>query len=128
MIVVDAGAIVASLTIGRQLPGLVGRLGAEELHVPHLLDVEVWSALRGLHLGGKLDADRTRRALEDHRKLVMVRHVHHPLADRVWELRHNVSSDDAVYLALAEALEAPLVTTDAALATVPGLRTVVEVP
>ncbi len=127
MVVVDAGVVVAALTIGRRMPEPLGRLASEVVHVPHLLDVEVWSALRGLQRGGKITADLAGRALADHRQLALVRHVHHPLADRVWQLRENVSSYDAVYLALSEVLEAPLITTDVALATVPGLRCPVEV-
>jgi predicted nucleic acid-binding protein len=56
----------------------------------------------------------------------VVRHVHAPLHHRIWELRHNAMADDATYLALAEALDVPLVTTDRALARVPDVHVAVE--
>jgi predicted nucleic acid-binding protein len=54
------------------------------------------------------------------------RHPHWPFLDRIWELRHNVTAYDAAYIALAEALDAPLLTHDAALASAPGHRAIVE--
>ena len=102
---------------------LIGREVADELldaitgdlHAPHLLDVEVLSVLRGLLLGGKLDAVVAEEARWDHFAFAINRYEVAPLADRVWHLRHQYTSYDAAYLALAEALDAPLYTCDAKL-------------
>ena len=83
---------------------------------PHLLDIEVMSALRGLQLGGKLDPATAEQARSDHFAFSITRHEARPLAERIWHLRHQYTSYDACYLALAEALEAPLYTCDAKLA------------
>ena len=114
MIVVDASAMVEAL-VGRDpeselLDGL-----AEAVAAPHLLDVEVLSALRGLLLGGKLEQGAAEKARHDHFALSITRHEIHPLADRIWILRHHYTSYDACYLALAEALDVPLFTCDAKL-------------
>jgi predicted nucleic acid-binding protein len=126
VIVVDAGALIAVLTIPAKLPALHRRLLDEPLHAPHLVDVEVLSGLRGLAMGGKVADDAVQAAMADFMALELVRHVHQPLRPRIWELRHNATAYDATYLALAEALEVPLVTTDRALARVPDVRVDVE--
>jgi predicted nucleic acid-binding protein len=92
----------------------------EVLHAPHLIDVEVTQVLRRLELAQVLEGARAKQALEDLRALRLVRHPHAALLDRVWSLRHNVTAYDALYLALSEALDAPLVTTDRRLAAAPG--------
>lgn len=88
---------------------------AGEVDAPHLLDVEVLSVLRGLLLGGKLESAAAEDARRDHFAFTITRHETGPLADRIWQLRHQYTSYDASYLALAEALEAPLHTCDAKL-------------
>ncbi|MEU4542142.1 type II toxin-antitoxin system VapC family toxin [Nonomuraea dietziae] len=115
MIVIDSSAMVAALT-GREadvelLDALQG-----SIHAPHLLDVEVLSTLRGLALGGKLSAASAEQARIDYLALNISRYEIKGLAERVWELRHNYTAYDACYLALAEALEAPLITCDGKLA------------
>ena len=90
---------------------------AGAVDAPHLLDIEVLSVLRGLVLGGKLDRHDAVRALEDHFAFTITRHQAAPLAESIWQLRHQFTSYDASYLALAEALQAPLLTCDAKLAT-----------
>lgn len=87
-----------------------------DVDAPHLLDVEVLSVLRGLLLGGKLELAAAEDARRDHFALTISRHEVAPLSDRIWSLRHQYTSYDACYLALAEALEAPLYTCDAKLA------------
>ncbi len=118
MIVVDASAMVEAL-VGRDAePELLDAL-AGDLEAPHLLDVEVVSALRGLELGGKLAQAVAAQARHDHFAFAITRHDLEPLAERIWQLRHQFTTYDASYLALAEALAAPLFTCDAKLAT-PG--------
>ncbi len=91
-----------------------------DLHAPHLLDLEVEQALRRFALRGQLSDERARQVLEDLAGLRLTRYPHHSLLERIWELRGNLSVFDACYVALAEALGAPLVTADAALARAPG--------
>ena len=116
MIVVDASAMVEALVGRAPDPRLFELLGGD-LHAPHLIDVEVTSVLRGLSLGGRVGIDTSENARLDLAGLDVVRHEFAPFADRVWALRHQFTSYDASYLALAEALDAPLVTCDAKLAT-----------
>ena len=74
----------------------------------------------------ELAARAAEMALDDFRALDLQRHAHEPLLERVWELRKNLTAYDAVYVALAEGLRAPLVTCDARLAHAPGIRASVE--
>ena len=97
----------------------------ESLHAPHLLDVEVASILRRYHLSGELSAEDGREALAG---LDIARYPHDPLLPRVWELRASVTAYDAVYLALAEVLEAPLLTLDRRLARARSHGARVELP
>jgi predicted nucleic acid-binding protein len=87
------------------------------VHAPHLLDVEVLSVLRGLTLAGKLKPKAADQARNDYFSLTIARYELQGLADRVWELRQNHTTHDACYLALAEALDAPLYTCDRKLDT-----------
>ncbi|MFX0537793.1 type II toxin-antitoxin system VapC family toxin [Ornithinimicrobium sp. Y1847] len=114
MIIVDASAIVEALVGCEVAEELLEALGGV-VHAPHLLDVEVLSALRGLSLSRKLDPDVAEDARRDHFDFTIERHKVAPLADRIWQLRHHYTSYDATYLALAEALDAPLYTCDAKL-------------
>ncbi len=104
----------------------VGRSG-ETLHAPHLIDVEVLSGLRRLERIGQVTPERVAEALEDLVDLALERYPHQGLIERLWDLRHNVAPADAAYIALAEALDAPIVTADARLARAPGHAAVVEV-
>ena len=113
MIVVDSAAVVDALTAVAGTDELRDRLSRETLHAPHLIDFEVVSALRGLTLGGHLSVNRVEDLLIDFNDLPLHRW---PSADalrrRAFQLRDNVSAYDAAYVALAEAMDCPLVTRD----------------
>ena len=98
----------------------------EYVHVPHLFDVEVLHALRRHSLRGALSEEQTRPILTLLREMRAVRYPHAPLSSRIWELRENLTAYDAAYVALAEALDVPLVTMDERLARAPGIRATVE--
>lgn len=128
MIVVDASAVLEVLLQTDRGRALEPRLfGGEPLHAPHLLDLEVVQVLRRHVLRGALDPERAEGALRDYHDLQIERYPHHLFLARVWELRDNATAYDAAYLALAEALNAPLLTTDRKLADVPGHAARVEV-
>ena len=127
MIVVDASAIVELLAPHVPDEALERRLlGDNDLHAPHLLDVEIGNALRCISSRGKLGSDRATDILLDVDAMPIARYPHSPLLPRAWELRHNLTIYDGVYVALAEALGAPLVSCDAALAGAPGIQAEVE--
>jgi predicted nucleic acid-binding protein len=98
----------------------------ETLHAPHLIDLEVAQALRRYQAAGEMSAERARQALLVFAQMPLERHPHWPFLARIWELRRNLTAYDAAYLALAEALDAPLLTCDRALARAPGHRAIVE--
>lgn len=128
MIVVDASAAIEVLLNTPAAARIAERLFApgETLHAPHLLDVEVAQVLRRYALAGQLDAARGVEALDDLAALPLTRYPHDLLLPRIWELRENVTAYDAVYLALAEVLAAPLLTRDQALASAPGHEARIE--
>ncbi|WP_180538108.1 type II toxin-antitoxin system VapC family toxin [Nevskia soli] len=119
MIVLDASVVVELLRNGVFADGLRRDLAANPGSViaPHLLDVEVVSALRSLHAGRRIDTHDSQQYLNELAALPVERVLHIPLIPRVWELRHNFSAYDAVYIALAEATDAVLFTMDAKLRT-----------
>jgi predicted nucleic acid-binding protein len=118
VIVVDASAALAALLNAgpaRQA------LAAEQLHAPHLIDSEVANALRRETAARQLDADAAWAALDTWRRLGMTRYPAYSLLDRIWELRDNLSSYDATYVALAELLDCSLLTADGRLGRAPGI-------
>lgn len=129
MIVLDASATVELLLATRPGQRVATRLrGAHgRLHAPHLISIEVVSALRRLAVRDEVGAARCLMALRGLARLPVRRWGHEALLGRVWELRDSVSAYDATYLALAEALDATLVTTDGRLAGATGHRARVEV-
>lgn len=129
MPVVDAGVFVAAYTEagGRGAAAREAMRSARRLHVPHLLDLEVVSALRGLVRAGRVDPDRAVVALSRLVRAPIRRHAHRSLLAAVWGFRDNATPYDAVYLALAERLGMPLVTTDARLTGVPNVRVPIQV-
>ena len=122
MIVIDASAMLEFLLqtpLGSQVEARLFR-DRDEFHAPHLLDVEVAQALRRLVRTGDVRSDRAEGALVDLLDFDLRRHSHVDLLGRAWELRDNLTAYDAMYVALAEALDAPLVTCDGPLGQTPG--------
>ena len=121
MLVVDAGA-VAELLLGRPAGATVAQRFRDhdfDLHAPHLLDIEVLSALRRVVAAGDASGERAREAVTDLLDLPVERYPHDALIPRIWDLRANLSAYDATYVALAEAVTdggATLLTADARLA------------
>ena len=129
MIVVDASALLEFLlqtSIGVRVEERIFR-DADELHAPHLVDVEVVQGLRRLVRMGEVSSRRADEAIVDLADLDLHRHPHVDLLGRAWKLRDNVSASDAMYVALAEALEATVVTCDRPLAKAPGRGPRIEV-
>ena len=128
MIVLDASVVIEVLLQTDAATAVADRILApnETLHAPHLIDLEVAQVLRRYVRRGELKADRAQRALEVMVEFPLTRYDHEPLLGRIWELRDNVTAYDAAYIALAEGLDATLVTRDGKLAAVPVLRGAVE--
>ncbi len=127
MPVIDTSAVIATLTADPPAPDLVVRVSRGDLHAPHLIDVEFTHALRRLLATGRLSLERASGARQDFVDLPIVRYPHGPLLDRMWDLRDNLSSYDAAFVALSEVLEMPLLTADARLAGAPGNHALMEV-
>jgi predicted nucleic acid-binding protein len=103
------------------------RLRGEQLVAPAVVDVEVMSTLRRAARAKRLDQRRSAQALADLAALPLQRVPHLPLLGRVWELRDNLSAYDACYVALAEALDAVLLTADGRIKRANGVRCQVTV-
>lgn len=129
MIVVDASVAVEIVLQLGAADALMDRLFAKQvpLYAPELLDVEVAQVIRRYWLNGDISAARGGEAITDLADLPITRMQHGPLLPRVWQLRSNATAYDATYLALAEALDAVLITRDEALRQVPRTRATVEV-
>ena len=128
MIVIDASALVEFLLRMPAAPAVRERLSRAEqtLHAPHLIDIEVAQVVRRYAAIGQIEPARGRIALNDLLDLPLYRHQHDILLPRVWELRHNLTAYDAAYVALAEALDATLLTRDRRLAAAVGHRARVD--
>jgi predicted nucleic acid-binding protein len=98
----------------------------ETLHAPHLLDLEIAQVLRRYCAAGEMEPERGLEALTDLTDLPINRYPHEIYLPRIWELRHNLTAYDAAYVALAEALPAPLITRDMRLASAPGHTAIIE--
>ena len=122
MIVVDASALLEVLLRTPAATAVERRLfePGETLHAPHLIDIEVAQVLRRYAAAGTIAPDDGRAALADLADFPLRRYPHGFLLPRVWELRDNLTAYDAVYVALAEALDAPLLTRDRRLAAAAG--------
>lgn len=129
MIVLDASAAVEWL-LGRSAAATIAARMTDPdcaVHAQSTLNVEVASAMRGLVRGGHASAERGLAAITDLAASDIVLHDPVPLLPRAWQLRHNLTMYDALYVALAELLDAALVTTDARIARASGIRAKVEV-
>jgi predicted nucleic acid-binding protein len=121
--VVDASSAVAYLLGQGSEAEHAGMLG--DAHAPGLIDVEVTQTLRGLVRGAKVELSAAERAREELAQLGVRRHPDAALLSRAWELRDVCTTYDALYVALAEALDAKLLTRDAPLAN--GIGTLIDV-
>ena len=122
MIVLDASAAVAWLlqtSAGKEIENRIYSR-RESLHAPHLLDLEVGQVLRRLARDGMVSAPRTEQAIQDLVDLRVTRYPHFSLLPRIWQLRHNLTAYDAVYVVLAETIAAPLITRDARVKSASG--------
>jgi predicted nucleic acid-binding protein len=131
MIVIDASAATELLLARPAAEAVAGHLSERglDLHAPHLIDVEIASAVRRLVATGKAASERGDEAIADLLDLPLARYPHDILLPRVWELRENFSAYDAAYVALAEALSddgVPLLTTDDRLASAVRAHTAIE--
>jgi predicted nucleic acid-binding protein len=121
--VVDC-SIVIRLLANKPGDELLRQRLARTVHAPALIDAEISSVLRGLSISAKpevqISAERALEMLADYAGLRIVRHPMQPLQARVFEMRHNLTAYDAMYIALAESLGLPLLTDDGKLAAVPG--------
>jgi predicted nucleic acid-binding protein len=117
VIVADASAMLEVLLNTSRAAALRNLMLTEgqSIHVPHLMDVEVLQVLRRYVRTATLTNARAREAIQDYSDLPLKRYSHDILLERIWELRHNFTAYDAAYIALAEGLEAPLITCDRAL-------------
>lgn len=128
MIVLDASAVVELLLNGPASAEAAAAVRvASSLHAPHLLTAEVAQVTRRYAHAGAMPPERGRQALVDLRDLPIELYDHGPFLARTWELRDSVTAYDALYLVLAETLDAPLLTTDARLARAHGSTAAVQV-
>ena len=130
MIVLDSSAVVDLLAGGRERASWVAdRIsGPDALAAPHLVDVEVIGALRRLVNAGHVSSGEADRAVSDLLQLDLERYPHVDLVERAWSLRDRLSMGDAIFVSLAEALAAPLVTTDRRLARTHGVDAEIIAP
>lgn len=125
---IDASALLEMLLRTQRADQLLRRTlePAERMHAPHLLDIEVTQVLRRLALRKEITTARAEEALNDFNNLAIERHEHQALVSRIWQLRDSMTAYDGAYVALAEALSAPLLTCDAKLAGARGHRATIE--
>jgi predicted nucleic acid-binding protein len=120
MLVVDASALYQVLIGSPQAERIRERFAGEDLAAPHAIDVEVFGVVRREHQRGRLDRTEAAQAIADLEDWPAERFGHRLLLARAWDLRQTVRGWDAMYVALAEALDAVLLTTDYRLAKAPG--------
>jgi predicted nucleic acid-binding protein len=128
VIVVDASALLEVILRTPAAKAVEERLFVprEPLHAPHLIDVEVAQVIRRYAATGEVANERGHAALTDVADFPLRRYPHDFLLPRIWDLRNELTAYDAVYVALAELLDAPLLTRDRRLAASPGHRAQIE--
>lgn len=119
MLVVDTSAILLALADPTHKAAQL-MADSNDLHAPHLLDIEYLHSVRRLLRQGELDEVQASQLISSLSEVPIERYSHTLMAARIWELRHNLTAYDAAFVALAEALNAPLVTADARMAAAPG--------
>ena len=129
MIVLDTSAAIDWLLQTPAGKRIEQRIYAHQdtLHSVHLIDVEFVQVLRRLVREGAVSPKRAEEAIEDMATLRITRYAPVLLVQRIWRLRQNMSAYDAAYVALAEKLQAPLITRDQRIASAPGHTAAVEV-
>jgi predicted nucleic acid-binding protein len=127
MLVVDASCLCEVVISGPDAEAIRDRLSADTDHAaPHVIDVEVFGVIRRERQRGRLDRTEATQAIEDLENWPCGRFAHRPLLARAWELRETVRGFDAMYVALAEALDAVLLTADHRLAAATGPTCIIE--
>jgi predicted nucleic acid-binding protein len=128
LIVLDASAVLEVLLRSQLGLEIEKRIFSptESLFAPHLIDLEVAQVVRRYCEFGEIESKRGKEAIEDLKDLPIKRYQHDIFLSRIWALRHNMTAYDAVYVALAETLHAPLLTCDAHLVSAPGHEAVIE--
>lgn len=118
MIVLDASAALLCLLNAPGAARLARRVieTGRSLHAPHLIDLEIAQVLRRYASAREISVARAEQALDDFRLIPITRYPHALLLPRIWQLRNSLTAYDAAYIALVEAIDAPLVTTDGKLA------------
>ena len=127
--VLDASAVV-EVVLGTPAGAQIGRRLADpaiSLHSPEVVDLEVLNVIRRYVQAKRMAPDRAAAAVRSFSELDLQRHSHGPMLERIWGRRSNLSAYDAAYVALAEILDGPLLTTDRRLARAPNLPIPVEV-
>jgi predicted nucleic acid-binding protein len=129
VIVVDASCLFEVVVDSERAESIRSAMAADTDHAaPHIVDIEVFSLIRRDNLAGVFDATFASLAVEDLRSWPGERYGHRALLERAWELRHSVRGWDAAYVALAEALNATLITLDRRLAAANGPRCHISAP
>jgi len=128
MLVLDASCLFEVVAGTARAETVRQRLSADPDHAaPHVIDVEVLAVIRREHLLGKLDRTAVEQAVQDLEDWPGERFGHRLLLGRAWELSHAIRGWDAMYVALAEALDCPLLTADSRLAAATGPTCRIEV-
>jgi len=125
-LIVDASAMVDVLLGAGRATAIRDRLRGHDLHVPAHFDAEVLSVLGRLERAGHLRASDAEERLDRVSGAPLERHPLAPLLSGAWQRRHNLRLDDALYVELAQQLEAPIVTVDAGLAAAAPIAELID--